>query len=481
MTAPHVADAELAVATSGDYLAAVATWLSGRRAYGQPMLAHPVLRRRLAEAIVAHRGAVAVLDAVERDAGPADVAGIPARAAAECARICADIHAGAGVFDARPDLVRRLSARLHRPAGSDVDPPWPGPLGRLHPALAESLAASVIEASPPPHRANPLTAQARDLVAILEKICPTMSTTLLDDLVVAEALGRLLPPGLAARVLTHRLVVRAYAAGPLVAPAATRMVDDLRTGVALAAIAVTEPSAGSDLRGLTAAVRRDGRGLRLDAVKTYIAGGADCDLLVLAARYGDRPVLVLVDANRPDVKRRPLVGRAWRGVGFAQVELRGYSLSEEDIYPGDGGTALVAGLMRERMVLGAQQIAYAWRWIADVPAERRVDLTWRLSTARALLEQALARADGDLPAMVDCSMAKLACCAAAADVAAARTSAHTAAGSVADVDELLDDEASARACTFAGGTSDINLALVEGLIPSLLSYQEGGWTDDSGD
>jgi alkylation response protein AidB-like acyl-CoA dehydrogenase len=441
-------NATLAVDTSQEYLRHVAAWLAGRSAYGQPMIAQPILRRRLAEAIVAQRAATALRAAAGTDEA---AGGAAVRAAVECARLCADIHAGAGVFDPRPDLVRRLQT-----GGPQAPEAWP-PLGRLRPDLADRAATAIRDGG-----------TARSLIAALDAVSPTTSTTILDDLVVAEALGTALPPGLAARVMTHRLAVRAYAVGPHAAPAVGPILGDLRSGEALMAIAVTEPEAGSDLRGLTAAVRDDPAGPRLDAVKTYVTGGLDADRIVVAASAGGRPVLVLVDAGRPEVDRRELTARAWRGVGFARLTLRGYPVGDGETAAGDGATALLAGLVRERLMLAALQLAYARRWFADVSDDRRADLAWRIPAAQALLEESLARAEGGLPAMVDAAMAKVTACAAALDVATARTASLPAMAAADLVSDRLDAEATARACTFAGGTADINLALIEGLIPSLL-------------
>jgi hypothetical protein len=138
---------------------------------------------------------------------------------------------------------------------------------------------------------------------------------------------------------------------------------------------------------------------------------------------------------------------------------------------------LLTGLVRERMILAAQQLGYARRWITDVPAHARAEFAWRLPAAQILLERAVAGADTTGPSIVDSSMAKVACCAVAADVAVARTAALATTHGPPRADELLDDQASARACTFAGGTADLNLALVEGSLQSLLAGPRGGARD----
>ncbi|WP_328847614.1 acyl-CoA dehydrogenase family protein [Streptomyces sp. NBC_00258] len=475
--------AVLAVETGRDYLVRVARWLAGRTAFGRPLMDNAVLRQRLALAITAHRSADAVLDQLARDLDSAetDTAGIDTVCAivvdcvAECVRKCEEVHAGAGVFDRGPDTVHRLQLRQRQKHGPESGRPWPGRLGRLNPLLADRLRAALVLSDPsssvPP--SGLVTAEARRLVSALEQTCPVDGTTLLDDLIMAEVLAELLTPGLAARVMTHRQVVRSYLTGPGAAPEATRLLPAARTGSALAAIAVTEPEVGSDLSSLKATIYETASGPVLEGIKTYVAGAADCDFAVMAARSKGGLVLVLVDTSRPEVRRTLLGGRAWRGVGFAELAVHSYSLSEQDLYRGPGADALFAGLARERMMLAAQQLAYARRWITDVPRQTRADLVRRLSAAQALLEGSLLRAGTDAVSLEDSSIAKFACCAVAADVAVARTAALAGqpGGRLGEdaLEELLDDQASARACTFAGGSADINLALVEGSIVSMLA------------
>ncbi|MFI9643399.1 acyl-CoA dehydrogenase family protein [Micromonospora sp. NPDC051925] len=467
----------LATLTAGEYLRQVTTWLAGRRSYGQATISQPVLRRRLAEAIIAHRTAVATLDVVASGTVMDDIADLcvaAVRTAAECVRRCEDVHAGAGVFDPAPALGRRLDAQAklsaHAAAGSHAGPP--GPVSRRRADLAWRLRQALAgERSVPGLRnAELVTDDARRLVALLERLAPLTESTLLDDLVVAEALAEALPPGLAARVMTHRQVVRAYACGPWASASAAARRSDLLDGTALAAVAVTEPSAGSDLNALSTGLTRDGAGMRLDGVKTYVAGGADASHIVVAARDGHRLALVLVDADQPGLTRRTLSAPAWRGVGFAELEFRGYHVTDEDMMPGVGVETLMAGLFRERLILAAQQSAYARRWLGDVGAAARAELSWRLIGAQTLVEQALDNAEADVPTMIDSSIAKLLCCSVAAEVAVARTAALLP--TAEHPEDLLDDEASARACTFAGGTPDINLAVAEGLVLSLLPGQE---------
>jgi alkylation response protein AidB-like acyl-CoA dehydrogenase len=80
-----------------------------------------------------------------------------------------------------------------------------------------------------------------------------------------------------------------------------RMVD----GSAIAALALTEPGAGSDLAAITTRAQRDGDDWVLDGAKTFITNGGIADVAVVAARTsGDDAAgisLFLVPTNTPGV------------------------------------------------------------------------------------------------------------------------------------------------------------------------------------
>jgi alkylation response protein AidB-like acyl-CoA dehydrogenase len=56
------------------------------------------------------------------------------------------------------------------------------------------------------------------------------------------------------------------------------------TGETIGAIAMTEPGAGSDLRGIQTSARKDGRGWILNGSKTFITSGILCDLVIVFAK-----------------------------------------------------------------------------------------------------------------------------------------------------------------------------------------------------
>ena len=62
----------------------------------------------------------------------------------------------------------------------------------------------------------------------------------------------------------------------------------MAAGDAVASIAMSEPGAGSDLRAMRTTAVRDGDSWRLSGAKTFITSGYSSDVVIVAARTGDR-------------------------------------------------------------------------------------------------------------------------------------------------------------------------------------------------
>jgi alkylation response protein AidB-like acyl-CoA dehydrogenase len=80
------------------------------------------------------------------------------------------------------------------------------------------------------------------------------------------------------------------------------------SGEAIAAIAMTEPGAGSDLQGVRTTARRDGDDYVISGSKTYITNGQTADIVVVVAKTdpdkGSKGIsLILVEATREGFRR----------------------------------------------------------------------------------------------------------------------------------------------------------------------------------
>src|SRR3989442_6609595 len=84
----------------------------------------------------------------------------------------------------------------------------------------------------------------------------------------------------------------------------SRYVGRAARGEAIAAFALSEPDAGSDVAALSTRARRDGAHYVLDGSKTWISNGGIADFYVVFARSGDAPgtkgiSAFIVDADAP--------------------------------------------------------------------------------------------------------------------------------------------------------------------------------------
>jgi acyl-CoA dehydrogenase len=80
------------------------------------------------------------------------------------------------------------------------------------------------------------------------------------------------------------------------------------SGDAVCAIAMSEPAAGSDLRGLRARAVREGDEYVVNGSKTFVSNGQHCDIVVAVVQTGESTEahemsLILLEADRPGFKR----------------------------------------------------------------------------------------------------------------------------------------------------------------------------------
>jgi len=82
-------------------------------------------------------------------------------------------------------------------------------------------------------------------------------------------------------------------------------------GRRIGAFGLTEPDAGSDIRGIRTTARRDGKDFVLNGSKLYITNGTIADFILVAARTGEARAataltIFLVDANDARISTSPL-------------------------------------------------------------------------------------------------------------------------------------------------------------------------------
>ncbi|KDN16113.1 acyl-CoA dehydrogenase family protein [Amycolatopsis rifamycinica] len=109
------------------------------------------------------------------------------------------------------------------------------------------------------------------------------------------------------------------------------------TGGRLAAVAFSEPEAGSDLGAMTTQLRFDGDTVVVDGGKTWITAAAYADFVVVIGKVGENAAAVVVPADAEGVRiekiPHPLGCRA---AGHAQVRLDGVRLPAANVLGGTG-------------------------------------------------------------------------------------------------------------------------------------------------
>ncbi len=150
------------------------------------------------------------------------------------------------------------------------------------------------------------------------------------------------------------------------------------SGEAIGSIGITEPGAGSDVRGIRTSARRDGDEYVINGQKTYISNGQTSDVVVLAVKTDpERPreaiSLILVETNRPGFQR----GRNLKKLGlhaqdtselfFDDVRVPVTNLIGQEH---EGFRYLTANLAHERLVQAVRSCV-----VAEVTIEQTVEYT----------------------------------------------------------------------------------------------------------
>ncbi len=148
-----------------------------------------------------------------------------------------------------------------------------------------------------------------------------------------------------------------------------RYLPGMVSGETISAIAMTEPSAGSDLQGLKTIARRDGNGWSLSGSKTYITNGQAADLVIVAARTTEEGgakglSLFLVEAGDEGFERgRNLDKIGLHGNDTSELFFDAVRLPANRLLGGENGGfgMLMNQLPQERLSIAVQSQASAQR------------------------------------------------------------------------------------------------------------------------
>jgi alkylation response protein AidB-like acyl-CoA dehydrogenase len=135
------------------------------------------------------------------------------------------------------------------------------------------------------------------------------------------------------------------------------------SGEAVCAIAMSEPSGGSDLQALRTRAVRDGDEFVISGSKTFISNGQHCDIaVVVAGTDAKSKSLFLVETDRPGFRR----GRNLDKLGHLSADTSEMFFDEvrvpaANLLGKEGGAmaAMMAELPQERLIIAVASIAAA--------------------------------------------------------------------------------------------------------------------------
>ena len=203
-----------------------------------------------------------------------------------------------------------------------------------------------------------------------------------------------------------------------------RVLPEVLAGRKIAALAITEPSGGSDVAALRTTAVRDGDHYVVNGEKTFITSGIRADYLTVAVRTdpqsrGSRGLsILLVEGDTPGLTRTPLAKMGWWASDTAHLRFENCRVPAANLVgpEGAGFLAVMLNFNSERFTLAAGAIGFAWAcyqealaWarerhtfgkrLADhqVVRHRLVDMLASIESARAMLEETAWRLDHTPP------------------------------------------------------------------------------------
>ena len=183
-------------------------------------------------------------------------------------------------------------------------------------------------------------------------------------LIATEEIARAGSGGLMASLFSHNIGLP-----PVVAHGSEtlqrRIVPEVLRGEKIAALAITEPSGGSDVARLRTTARRDGGEWVIDGEKVFITSGMRADWITVAVRTGSKGAagisLVAVPGDAPGLTRTPLAKMGWWCSDTAALRFDGCRVPADHLIGEEnaGFKAIMENFNGERLLMSAGASAFA--------------------------------------------------------------------------------------------------------------------------
>ncbi len=186
--------------------------------------------------------------------------------------------------------------------------------------------------------------------------------------VLAEELGRCTYAGVAITALVHTDMASVHIFNAGSEAQKEKYLPRVITGEIITAVGVTEPDAGSDVKGIRTTARRQGNGYVLNGAKMFITNGVLGDVYCIAAKTdtNGRPsqsvTMFIVEKDTPGFTvSRALKKHGWLSSDTAELSFQDVFVPEENVLgdEGRGFYAIMKNFQNERLVLGAMAMGEA--------------------------------------------------------------------------------------------------------------------------
>ena len=183
-------------------------------------------------------------------------------------------------------------------------------------------------------------------------------------LIATEEIARAGSGGLMASLFSHNIGLP-----PILAHGSEalkqRVIPAVLAGDKIAALAITEPSGGSDVARLRCTARRDGDHFVINGDKTFITSGLRADWITLAVRTGGKGAsgisLIAVPGDTPGLTRTPLAKMGWWCSDTAQLRFDNCRVPIDHLIGNEnaGFRMVMENFNGERLLMAAGAAAFA--------------------------------------------------------------------------------------------------------------------------
>ena len=190
----------------------------------------------------------------------------------------------------------------------------------------------------------------------------------LGTVVLAEELGRSGYGGVAITALVHTDMASVHVFNGGTEEQRARWMPGIIAGEVITAVAVTEPDAGSDVKGIRTTARREPDGYVLNGTKLFITNGVHADLYCVAAKTGGERApsrgltMFLVEKGTPGLSvGRTLDKHGWRSSDTAELHFEECRIPAENLLgeEGRGFYAIMRNFQNERLAIAAMALGEA--------------------------------------------------------------------------------------------------------------------------